>query len=174
MPTRRQSDECVILERIHQQLQRQGETLQALLNREHEIFRLLKHPQKVTGFKFFLGVTAMSNQALAGLAPGTSGTVSIQPVDSNGNVATLPSGIVPLWTRSNTQTTVTPAADGLSAQVSVDKQAATDADATITVAYPDGSVTSTCGFPVDPNPVPPVGAVAGFSFSQSDPAPAAS
>lgn len=120
----------------------------------------------------------MSTQTLPGLAPGGTGTISIQPIDKDGNLVSLPEGLQPVWSRSNDQITITPAEDGLSAEVSVGAQAATDPTSTITVTVDVPSsasnpaavpVQSTCIFPIDPNPVipPTVGEFAGFNFTQS-------
>lgn len=108
----------------------------------------------------------MATQTLAGLAPGATGTVTVTPLDTNGNPTTLPTGIVPTWTASNPAVSLTPAADGLSASATVAAGAAVDADSTITVAFPDGSVSTTAGFPIDPAAVV-INPVASFGFVQS-------
>lgn len=146
------------------------EKQEELLHTEREMLHELRRLNKphLTAFRFQQhteGVPSMFNQILAGLAPGTSGTVTIQPVDQSGNPFTLPTGIVPVWTRSNDQILVTPAEDGLSASISVDSAAATDATSTITVTV--DTVSSTAGFPIDPNPTPPANQLAGFNFAQS-------
>lgn len=147
-------------------IEKQNELLHTEREMLHEL-RLLTRPH-LTAFRFLQlekGAFAMFNQTLAGLAPGTSGTVTIQPVDQSGNPFTLPTGTVPVWTRSNDQILITPAEDGLSASVSVDTAAAIDASSTITVT--SGTVSTAVGFPIDPNPTPPANQLAGFNFTQS-------
>lgn len=153
-----------------------AEAMIATLEVQREILHLLKqqHPQYRPTTRFIItqvGAPIMgTQQTLAGLAPGTSGTLTIQPVDTNGLPTTLPTGTVPAWSFSDTNVQFTPSADGLSCAVSVPKSDIVNPTATVTVALPDGSASTTAVFPIDPaavTPPPPPAPVAGFTFTQS-------
>lgn len=91
--------------------------------------------------------------ALLGLAPGATGTLTANAADAQGNFGAFPAGIVPVWTSSSADVTVTPAADGLTASVSVSATATAGEAVTIQVEYPDGSITSgQVPFPIDATP----------------------
>lgn len=91
---------------------------------------------------------------LLGIAPGLSDVFQAAPVDASGNPVTLPAGTVPVWSSDDPTDAITPAADGLSASVSVAATATPGAFHTLTVAMPDGSASS-------PNPLPILGGTTG-------------
>lgn len=63
---------------------------------------------------------------VVGIAIGATGTFLATPVDASGNTVTLPAGIVPTWTSSDTTNApVVPSADGLTVTVSVPSTAPT-------------------------------------------------
>jgi hypothetical protein len=90
-----------------------------------------------------LGVHNMIQGVLKGLAPGETGTFVANPVDSLGNPAAMPAGIVPVWALSDTTLgTITPAADGMSAVVVIAPTATAGAALTISLSatLADGTV----------------------------------
>lgn len=126
----------------------------------------LLEPQTVA--KFIItqqGDPIMPTQGpLTGLLPGATGTFTAQPVDSTGAVTTVASGVVPVWSSSDSTDVVTAAADGLSATVAVDAAAVAGSTHTLSVALPDGSFNSPVSLPVL---APAVQPVASFVITQS-------
>lgn len=96
--------------------------------------------------------------AITGVKLGGSGTFSATPVGG-----TLPPGVVPVWSTSDSLVTLTPAADGLSCQAAV---ASTDTNPsfplTVQATLPDGTQPSgTATVPILPSEV------TGFTIDQT-------
>ena len=121
------------------------------------------------------GDKAMLTGTILGLAPGTSDTFFVTPVDVNGNADALPAGSpVPTILADDSTVTVTTAADGLSAVVAAAAGAVVSSSFNLnwaaTYTKPDGttaSITGTCNVPIiAPPALLPVSGV----FSQGSPA----
>lgn len=73
-----------------------------------------------------IGEIMPTQSPVVGIAIGATGTFLATPVDASGNTVTLPAGIVPTWTSSDTTNApVVPSADGLTVTVSVPSTAPT-------------------------------------------------
>lgn len=105
---------------------------------------------------------------IIGIAPGGTGTFAANPIDANGNPITTPLTIVPVWTASDPNATVSPSADGLTASVSIAGVATPTGNTSLTVANPDGSGANTVSVPYTVvSPPPPANVPAGFGISQT-------
>lgn len=89
---------------------------------------------------------------IIGIAPGASATFDAVPLDKNGSNDSLPAGIVPVWTSSDTvNAPVVAAADGMSATVAVAASAPAGVAFTLSVSatLTDGTVPAgTASVPV--------------------------
>jgi hypothetical protein len=116
-------------------------TLKLILHLVREIRDLLKFLAQVNGFTIEQ-IQGDNSVAITGVGPGAVGTFKATPTN-NGNPASLPPGVVPIWTSSDTTnapiTSVSP--DGLTAQVTVAPTAApgTQFVLTVTATLPDNT-----------------------------------
>ena len=84
--------------------------------------------------------------AITGIAPGASGTFTASPVNSLGAPATLPAGVIPVWTASDATVVLTPSADGLSCAVAVPgADTGTSFTLTATATMPDKTTPTGTG-----------------------------
>ena len=94
----------------------------------------------------------MTQGSLTGIAPGSTGTFSLTPVDKNGNPSSLPSGVVPSWTSSDpTNAPLVVSDDGLSATCTVPDSApaGTQITLSVTATLPDGTTPNgSAQFPI--------------------------
>jgi hypothetical protein len=104
---------------------------------------------------------------ITGIPQTGSGTFAGTPLDASGNPATLPAGIVPVWSASDAGITLAPAADGLSVVASAASTLVAGASFTLTVmaTMPDGTKpTGAASVPILP---PVVSEVASFQINQT-------
>jgi hypothetical protein len=115
--------------------------------------------------------------ALTGVAQGATGTFHAQALDANGNPASLPAGILPVWTSSDpVNAPVAPTVDGMTATVAVAGTApvGTVVNLTVSATLADGVVPTSgpVAMPVLASsavPTPPIEAtVASFIITQSN------
>lgn len=103
---------------------------------------------------------------LTGVAPGLTGVFTAATFGADGNPATLPAGIVPVWTSDDPTDVVTTNPDGLGASVAVAATATPGGVHTLSVANPDGSAASPAPLPILGTPPPPPNPVTQFVISQ--------
>ena len=84
-----------------------------------ELFTIEKHA--VVKFVVMQVDAQGDEMPIQGIAPGTAGQFTAQPVDKNGNNDTLPAGVIPAWTSSDTTNAPVTfqSPDGLSCTVTV-------------------------------------------------------
>jgi hypothetical protein len=101
--------------------------------------------------------------SITGIVAGQKGSFSALAVPA-GSVVTG----VPVWAVDNTFVSVSPAADGLSAVVTVASAATGSFNLSVTSTNPDGSTaTGTATVPVLPAPPPPPIQVTSFDINQT-------
>jgi hypothetical protein len=129
------------------------ELLERLLRVDEKIahyLKLLAHRMKALDEvdRFFVVQTHEGTNMANGIAPGGTGTFTATPIDKNGNPSTLPAGVVPVWTSSDTTNApVVAAADGLSATVTIPTSATGGEKITlsVTATLPDGTTPEGTG-----------------------------
>ncbi len=180
-----------ILGRIESLEGKDDDQLMAVLNRiargldvvAHEVRKLDRHlhPHHLTVVTITQGATNMgstsntpSQTTLAGLAPGSSGTLTANLFDASGNpITTLPSGASVAWESSDPTNIVFDSPNSLQTGVAVPStdQTSEAATVTVTITNADGSTVSSgaVAFPITftPPPPPPPVNVASVTITQS-------
>ncbi len=126
-------------------------------------------PVKTFSINQFGGNMAITQAPLLGIALGATGTFSATPLDSTGNIATVPAGLVPVWISSNPDMApVTATGDGLSATVTVSSTAiaGTVINISVSLTLPDGTVATSGEVPLPFNGDNTIHPVASFVITQ--------
>jgi hypothetical protein len=111
--------ESHVLRQILEEERRHTIQFSGITARLDQVLYALRHP--VTGFVLYQLNEQGDFMPITGIAPGGTGQFAAQPVDKNGNNDSLPAGVVPNWTSSDTTNAPVTfqSPDGLSCTVTV-------------------------------------------------------